>query len=151
MVLILLRNATSIHSRLDARRWRLTCISMHLRLHPSFAYSTSLGRRQEPRAQTPSSSTSTSCHPATSTSLSFSLSRISQRRRRSHSRRHPLGTKTRERIQMAIKRDKSTRSDFDPLPFAFSGQISSSLCRNLALFSRSKDDGNPEMATPVPR
>lgn len=27
----------------------------------------------------------------------------------------------RERIQMAIKRDKSTRSDFDPLPFAFSG------------------------------
>lgn len=30
MVLILLRNATSIHSHLDARRWRLTCISMHL-------------------------------------------------------------------------------------------------------------------------
>lgn len=46
MVLILLRNATSIHSRLDARRWRLTCISMHLRLHPSFAYSTSLGRAE---------------------------------------------------------------------------------------------------------
>lgn len=121
MVLILLRNATSIHSRLDARRWRLTCISMHLRLHPSFAYSTSLGRRQEPRAQTPSSSTSTSsCHSATSLSLCFPP-RISQRQRRSHSRPHPLGRLKREG-ETGDKKRQEARNNFDPLPFAFSGK-----------------------------
>lgn len=148
MVLILLRNATSIHSRLDARRWRLTCISMHLRLHPSFAYSTSLGRRQEPRAQTPSSSTSTSCHPATSTSLSLSLSRISQRRRRSHSRRHPLGTKTRERKRENPNGDKKRQEHtqrFRSSPFRFlrvDKQQSLSQSRPLLAFQRRRKSGN---------
>lgn len=123
MVLILLRNATSIHSRLDARRWRLTCISMHLRLHPSFAYSTSLGR-----AETRASRLDTFFLdeyfflPFSYISLSLCLSpRISQRQRRSHSHPHPLGRLEREG-ETGDKKRQEARNDFDPLPFALSGK-----------------------------
>lgn len=121
MVLILLRNATSIHSRLDARRWRLTCISMHLRLHPSFAYSTSLGRA-ETRASRLDTFFLDEYFFLPFSYISLSLSpRISQRQRRSHSRPHPLGRLKREG-ETGDKKRQEARNNFDPLPFAFSGK-----------------------------
>lgn len=148
MVLILLRNATSIHSRLDARRWRLTCISMHLRLHPylhtrplsvgdkSLALRHLLPRRVLLATIQP--------HP----SLSLSLPRISQRRRRSHSRRHPLGTKTRERKRENPNGDKKRQEHtqrFRSSPFRFlrvDKQQSLSQSRPLLAFQRRRKSGN---------
>lgn len=124
MVLILLRNATSIHSRLDARRWRLTCISMHLRLHPSFAYSTSLGRAETRASRLdtffldeyfflPFSYISLSLFPSKDfpTTKTIPLS-------------SPSSWKARERgrIETGDKKRQEARNDFDPLPFAFSGK-----------------------------
>lgn len=142
MVLILLRNATSIHSRLDARRWRLTCISMHLRLHPSFAYSTSLGRA-ETRASRLDTFFLDEYFFLPFSYISLSLSpRISQRQRRSHSRPHPLGTK-REREKRVIKRDKR-HATISILSLSLSLVSSESLSqsRPLLAFQRRRKSGN---------
>ena len=122
MVLILLRNATSIHSRLDARRWRLTCISMHLRLHPSFAYSTSLGRAETRASRLdtffldeyfflPFSYISLSLFPSKDfpTTKTIPLSSSSSW---NEEREGETGDKKRQ----------EARNDFDPLPFALSGK-----------------------------
>lgn len=144
MVLILLRNATSIHSRLDARRWRLTCISMHLRLHPSFAYSTSLGRA-ETRASRLDTFFLDEYFFLPFSYISLSLSpRISQRQRRSHSHPHPLGRLEREgESKRVIKRDKR-HATISILSLSLSLVSSESLSqsRPLLAFQRRRKSGN---------
>lgn len=129
MVLILLRNATSIHSRLDARRWRLTCISMHLRLHPSFAYSTSLGRAETRASRLdtffldeyfflPFSYISLSLFPSKDfpTTKTIPLSSSSSWKAKER------GMIKRGMIKTGDKKRQEARNNFDPLPFAFSGK-----------------------------
>lgn len=72
------------------RRWRLTCISMHLRLHPSFAYSTSLGRAETraPRLDTFFLDSRRVLLAIQSLSL---FKDFLQATKTIHSRRHPLG------------------------------------------------------------
>lgn len=141
MVLILLRNATSIHSRLDARRWRLTCISMHLRLHPSFAYSTSLGRA-ETRASRLDTFFLDEYFFLPFSYISLSLSpRISQRQRRSHSRPHPLGRLKREGETGDKKRQEATISILS-LSLSLVSSESLSQSRPLLAFQRRRKSGN---------
>lgn len=144
MVLILSRNATSIHSLLvdgasPAYQCTFAC-TLHLHTRPL-----SVGRRQEPRAQTPSSSTVDEYFLPSSLSLSSRIS--SKRQRRSTLVAILLDRRTKREREMGDKKRQgqrtNTRSDLDPLwedPFRF-------------LSERSKDDdeGNPETATPLPR
>lgn len=126
------------------RQWRLTCISMHLRLHPSFAYSTSLGRAETraPRLDTFFLDSRRVLLAIQSLSLSPRIS--SKRQRRSTLVAILLDRRTKREREMGDKKRQgqrtNTRSDLDPLwedPFRF--------------LSKDDDEGNPETATPLPR